>query len=313
MMISGSGYTATRLGLFARLNELNSLLAMYLKGPQRRVSRAIAEVSAAVSEIEVLLGHPARGLDILEIGSGQQSIQLAALSLGNRAIGIDQESSGKGINLKRLVHTASKDGAIRALKTVVRKSFGFDSDLQREFVKQMKIKRWPKLNILEMDSAKMSFADNSFDVVYSRAVFEHIVDPESVLREVLRIIRPGGVFYCLLHLYTSDSGCHDIRIFSNRRGDLPLWAHLRETHRHRVVENTFLNRLRLGEWRAIFAKLLPGAQVEALMDDSTEGAKLELEKCRACGELSDYSDEELLTVTVKVIWQRAESTRDVSR
>jgi len=43
MMISGSGYTATRLGLFARLNELNSLLAMYLKGPQRRVSRAIAE------------------------------------------------------------------------------------------------------------------------------------------------------------------------------------------------------------------------------------------------------------------------------
>ena len=39
------------------------------------------------------------------------------------------------------------------------------------------------------------FPANSFDVVFTNAVLEHLCNPLSVLRECRRILRPGGVFY----------------------------------------------------------------------------------------------------------------------
>ncbi|MCH9736608.1 MAG: class I SAM-dependent methyltransferase [Actinomycetia bacterium] len=39
----------------------------------------------------------------------------------------------------------------------------------------------------------LPYPDNSFDLVYSRFVFEHIEDPELVARELVRIVNPGGL------------------------------------------------------------------------------------------------------------------------
>ncbi|HET9956461.1 MAG TPA: class I SAM-dependent methyltransferase [Polyangiaceae bacterium] len=38
----------------------------------------------------------------------------------------------------------------------------------------------------------LPFADGSFDVLFNKSVFEHITDIGKVLRECLRVIRPGG-------------------------------------------------------------------------------------------------------------------------
>jgi SAM-dependent methyltransferase len=304
MVVAGKGYTSRRLGVLPRLKEIGSLLVQYRNGAEDRVRKGILEVTSAKAEIADVLNKPINGLDVLEIGSGQQSIQLAVMSLNNRAIGIDRESSGQDLGVGSILHMVKSDGVMRAAKTAGRKIFQFDRTIQRAFARQMAIQQWPSLDIQQMDAAKMSFADGSFDVVFSRAVFEHIADPKEVLREVARILRPGGVFYCLLHLYTSDSGCHDVRIFGDHRGNLPLWSHLREEHRQKVIENTFLNKLRLSEWRDICASVLSGANVQALMDDMTPNRASDLAEIRKDGELTCYSDEELLTVTVKVIWQR---------
>ncbi len=40
-----------------------------------------------------------------------------------------------------------------------------------------------------------SFEDNSFDVVFSNAVLEHVPSPTEVLKESQRILRPGGVVF----------------------------------------------------------------------------------------------------------------------
>ncbi len=41
---------------------------------------------------------------------------------------------------------------------------------------------------------EMPFSDNTFDVAWSYAVWEHIPDPEAALMETIRVLKDGGVF-----------------------------------------------------------------------------------------------------------------------
>ncbi len=45
------------------------------------------------------------------------------------------------------------------------------------------------------DAAQLPFADGSFDVVLSGGLLEHFRDPARIVREMARVLRPGGLFY----------------------------------------------------------------------------------------------------------------------
>lgn len=45
---------------------------------------------------------------------------------------------------------------------------------------------------LQTDSAKLPFADGSFDLVTANMVFEHVEAPQEVLKEIRRVLKPGG-------------------------------------------------------------------------------------------------------------------------
>ena len=61
----------------------------------------------------------------------------------------------------------------------------------------------------QMDASAMSLDDNSFDVAYTFDAFEHFANPEAVLREAHRVLKPGGLFYASFGpLYNSPHGAH---------------------------------------------------------------------------------------------------------
>lgn len=55
----------------------------------------------------------------------------------------------------------------------------------------------PNLKFFAMDAGAMSFEDNSFDVVCSFQVIEHIPEPDIAryLSEIKRVLKPEGAFY----------------------------------------------------------------------------------------------------------------------
>lgn len=53
---------------------------------------------------------------------------------------------------------------------------------------------WPDVTVAA-DGMAMPFPDNTFGLVLSQAVIEHVTRPEVYVDEVFRVLKPGGMFY----------------------------------------------------------------------------------------------------------------------
>ena len=69
---------------------------------------------------------------------------------------------------------------------------GVDVSLEAvEFLK--KNYQAPNLDFYQMDAVELKFQDSTFDVIVSFEVIEHIVDFRRYLREIARVLKPGGI------------------------------------------------------------------------------------------------------------------------
>src|SRR5947209_18967613 len=48
--------------------------------------------------------------------------------------------------------------------------------------------------IRAIDRGRADFPDGHFDVLFSNQVLEHVADPEAVIADMHRLLRPGGLF-----------------------------------------------------------------------------------------------------------------------
>ncbi len=70
------------------------------------------------------------------------------------------------------------------------------------------------------DAENLSFADESFDLVYSHGVLHHTPDTAKAIREVHRVLRPGG--RAMVMLYHRDSYNYRLNISVLRRAGAQL-------------------------------------------------------------------------------------------
>jgi SAM-dependent methyltransferase len=286
-----------------RIREGIDLYKRHKAGVSDTVNNVLTQARNTERHISSLICGPVSGLRMLEIGPGQHLIQLLYFGQCNEVWGIDLDVVLERLSLAGCLAITRNNGWIRACKTITRKLLGIDEAVRSEVISRLALRNIPKLNVEQMDAATMTFPDNSFDVVFSRAVFEHLPDPLAVISEIRRVLRPGGAMFLTIHLYTSDSGCHDSRILAGQRGNVPYWAHLQPEYEQAVRPNCYLNRLRLSDWIRLFQSGMPGSEVLTPCDSGPKERE-ELNKLRAARQLMSYSDEELLTVTLEVRWKR---------
>lgn len=95
------------------------------------------------------------------------------------------------------------------------------------------------------DFADLPYPDGSFDVVWSMEAVYYAPDADAVLREVARVLRPGGVFHMLVDFYGENAASHswpdDVGVPMVLRG---------ETEWVRAFEAAGLREVRSGRLRA---------------------------------------------------------------
>jgi len=296
------------MGVFGRFVELLNLYKRQSKNIPQQVSTLIGRLRDAEQTVYAVAGKRFEGLRVLEIGPGQKLRQTRFFARRNDVTAIDIDELVQSPNLGSYWRMLRANGMTRVFKTAARRWLGIDAAYEAEMTKQLGTPTPTKLDVRRMDAAAMTFDEQTFDLVYSYSVFEHLPDSAGVLRDIVRVLRPGGVAYISLHLYTSDNGCHDARIFSGQRKNLPLWSHLRAAHAPNVRPNSYLNKLRIAEWMKLFETQMPGTLFRRLKYGEKRLLP-EIAKLRAAGELEGYENDELLTTDFVAVWRKPDEPR----
>ncbi|MFC2009341.1 methyltransferase domain-containing protein [Chloroflexota bacterium] len=152
------------------------------------------------------------------------------------------------------------------------------------------------IDIRHMSVEEMDFSEKTFDIVISNAVFEHIRNVPQALSEINRVLKPGGIAYAYIHLFTSLSGGHHPNWQDFNK--VPPWDHLRQK---KFPLNDCLNRLREHEYISLFQHNFEIIQIKYI--EEKEPKDLLYPEIRA--ELGDYSEEELLKRGIMIVAQKS--------
>ncbi|BBK32344.1 ubiquinone/menaquinone biosynthesis C-methylase UbiE [Stella humosa] len=96
------------------------------------------------------------------------------------------------------------------------------------------------VTFVEGDVDQPSFPEAAFDVVSARNLFWTLPDPDRTIREITRLLRPGGIFLFSDGLWRTDavspaSSTHDMTDYAVLRDELPYYRGLTSEHAHALL------------------------------------------------------------------------------
>jgi SAM-dependent methyltransferase len=139
------------------------------------------------------------------------------------------------------------------------------------------------------DVARLPFKSESFDLVTSVAALEHFLDMPAVLNELSRVLRPNGLAWAMIHLFSCPSGGHNVTFTQFPLRKMPRgvepWDHLRQ---RKLPFSVPLNEWRRGQYLQAFAQHFEILKHYCAFREGTELLSPEI-----LAELPDYSADEL--------------------
>lgn len=166
--------------------------------------------------------------DVLEIGVGNGSHAQLISAAARSYTGIDLTEYSVRSTTERLRH------------------FGLDS---------------PNVKILRMDAEQMDFPDNSFDLVWSWGVIHHSANTRTILEEIHRVLKPGGIAFTMVY----HRSIWNYYIFSGLfsgifHGTLLRTLSLHQT-RQRFIDGAIARYYSISEWKALVSDLFSVAEI----------------------------------------------------
>lgn len=283
--------------LATKVRENVALFGEYRRGERGRayLDGVFAELDEYPAVLERLGAKPLSESEVLEIGFGARPYRLAALlRQGVDATGVDMEVpvlTGSVAEFRRMYAT---NGAERTAKSLVRHLL-FDRGQRRDFEGRAVERGWvgpvDPTRFVVSDAAELDVADGSIDLLLSEDVFEHI-EVGALRRLVAQMrgwLRPDGLALIRPNVFTGITGGHliewDDLAPAERRSE--PWEHLRA---QRFAPNSYLNGLRLADYRELFAEHFEIVEERVKRPDL--GLEYLTDDIRA--ELAAYDEHELL-------------------
>lgn len=116
-----------------------------------------------------------------------QAVAAMRLRLGDRVIDV---GCGAGAFLPRLAEAVGAGGTVVALDHAP----GFLDDARAEMAA---LDLPARIEYVEGDALKLPFPDGAFDAAHTERVLIHLSDPDRCLRELRRVVKPGGWVVCV--------------------------------------------------------------------------------------------------------------------
>jgi SAM-dependent methyltransferase len=241
------------------------------------------------------------GKRVLDLGCGQRyafALQCAAKKAKVTALDINYVQP---VFLPvAFMRTLRRNGLKRTLKSTARRLL-FDNAYYHHlesFSNEYLLSYKSEIDFVVADPTKGNYPlpSNSFDLIASNAVVEHIPHVPKFAQEIKRLLALNGCFYAIIHNYYSLSGGHNLEWEypdESPSTKVPPWDHLRD---NRFPAFTYLNRYKPAEYREIFETHLRVLLFEG-RDVNHDPGRLEGESLLTDDLLAElgYSKELLLT------------------
>lgn len=197
------------------MNDTNSLFP-WMEHNDVYVTQMHNLYSQILSGIDMYCGG-VKDKNVLEVGTGFHLslggvlMAFASQSGANHVFGIDLESPSV------LAQSEDKKLFWKAAYNKFKVPLNKDND---------------KVTEVQMNVENMLFPNNSIDLIFSNATFEHIKDVNKALKECHRILKPGGCLYIHWNPFTSlEMGAHDVGIPYYYQ-----WPHLRLSFNDHLIK-----------------------------------------------------------------------------
>ncbi len=248
------------------LMEYLAYVMQFASGARIRHEREIADMRERDTSAYLSYGPTLR---ILDVANGRLRPQYAILS----SLGYDVY----GLDLANCQESGWKDPAYRIARLLFAGQSG------------MALAKMDRGSLICGDVACLPYPDSTFGLVTSVAAFEHFLDVPGTVAEIFRVLKPGGVVWVMVHLFTSLSGGHNVTLTKRPLRQLPggtdAWDHLR---RRRLAQYRPLNEWRQQQYCEEFSRHFEILRAYCSFPEGRELLNPEI-----LHELKDYSPDEL--------------------